>query len=78
MEAPRGQRDVFQGKKYVPAWKNDPTADKIPCGGERGCGTGSNGSCGTNGCATGNCGGGSSAAPATHAPIANPPQAMPK
>lgn len=77
MEAPRGQRDVFQGKKYKPAWKNDPSADKIPCGGERGCGEGcQNGSCGAGGCATGNCGG-TTAAPAPTT-LPTPPKSMPK
>ncbi|MBX7106145.1 MAG: pilus assembly protein N-terminal domain-containing protein, partial [Gemmataceae bacterium] len=57
LEAPRGQRDVFPGKKYKAAWKNDPTAEKIPCGGDRGgdCGNGNCGS-GSNGCANGACG----------------------
>jgi pilus assembly protein CpaC len=49
MEAPRGQRDVFPGKKYQPAWKSDPSADKVPCGGDR------NGNCGGSGCGNGSC-----------------------
>ena len=77
LEAPRGQRDVFPGKKYKAAWKNDPTADKIPCGGDRGgdCGNGNCGS-GSNGCANGACG--APAAPAATAPTTIPPAAMPK
>lgn len=75
MEAPRGQRDVFQGKKYVPAWKNDPSADKVPCGGDRngqnGCSTGN---CGANGCANGNCG----PAPTAAHPVSSVPQQMPR
>jgi pilus assembly protein CpaC len=77
LEAPRGQRDVFAGKKYVPAYKNDPTACKYPCGGDRGgCDGGGcqNGNCGNGNCATGQCGTG--IAPATTAPAA--PAAMPK
>jgi pilus assembly protein CpaC len=31
LEAPRGQRQPFQGHRYVPAYKNGPTADKFPC-----------------------------------------------
>jgi pilus assembly protein CpaC len=58
MEAPRGQRDTFPGRRYAPAWKNDPTADKFPCGGDRGGCAGGNlaGACGAGGCANGNCG----------------------
>jgi pilus assembly protein CpaC len=34
LEAPRGQRDVFHGCEYVPAYKNSgPTADLYPCPG---------------------------------------------
>lgn len=31
-ELPRGQRNVFEGKRYKGAWKNDPTASVFPCG----------------------------------------------
>jgi pilus assembly protein CpaC len=56
LEAPRGQRDVFQGRHYVPAWKNDPnTADKLPCGGGKCAGGCPSGNCGTGGCANGQC-----------------------
>ncbi|QVL34187.1 hypothetical protein KIH39_09850 [Telmatocola sphagniphila] len=47
MELPRGQRNVFDGKRYRAAYKNDPTAATYPCGNN--CGTG------TAGCATGAC-----------------------
>ena len=61
LEAPRGQRDVFPGKKYLPAYKNDPTACKYPCGGDRGgC---DNGGCQTGNCTTGQCGAGTTVAP---------------
>ena len=32
LELPRGQRNVFEGKRYKAAWKNDPTATAFPCG----------------------------------------------
>jgi pilus assembly protein CpaC len=31
LEAPRGPREVFHGCKYVPAYKNGPTANMFPC-----------------------------------------------
>ncbi len=31
LEAPRGQREVFQNGRYVPAYKNDPSANLFPC-----------------------------------------------
>jgi pilus assembly protein CpaC len=31
LEAPRGQRQVFEGGKYKAAYKNDPTYRNIPC-----------------------------------------------
>lgn len=82
LEAPRGQRDVFPGKKYMPAYKNDPTANKYPCGGDRGgC---DSGGCQSNGCQTGNCGNGSIAAgqsgngSSATTSVIPPPGAMPK
>lgn len=73
LEAPRGQREVFPGKKYVPAWKNSPSADKFPCGGVAGgCANGcASGSCpAPGGCASGNCGGVAvSTPPAPVAPV---------
>ncbi len=72
LEAPRGQRDVFPGKKYMPAYKNDSTANKYPCGGDRGgcdngCQTGgcATGTCGTGNCANGGCGAGTKTATTT-------------
>jgi pilus assembly protein CpaC len=76
MEAPRGPRNVFEGKRYRGAWMNDQSAGEYPCGplynpngghgGHGGYGHGGN-------CNTGNC------APATghqgHATIA--PKTMP-
>lgn len=31
LEAPRGQRQVNHGRRYVPAWKGHPTAQCYPC-----------------------------------------------
>jgi pilus assembly protein CpaC len=58
LEAPRGQRPIFQGGQYVPAWKSSHTAAIFPC---------APGGAGGHGCATGGC-----AAPATAAPAATP------
>lgn len=79
LEAPRGQRDVFPGKKYVAPYKNDPTADKFPCGGDRGGAGCSNGTCGSGTCGSGTNGSGSPVAvtPAPAPPPAAPPAAMP-
>jgi pilus assembly protein CpaC len=58
LEAPRGQRVLCPGGKYMPAYMNGPTADTFPCGngyGKHGkygaCSNGScqNGSCNDNG-----------------------------
>lgn len=38
LEAPRGQRQVCQNRRYVPAYKNSPSLEVFPCGG--GCGEG--------------------------------------
>lgn len=51
LEAPRGQRKVWNGRCYNAAWKNGPTAALFPCAGNVGTGGGA-------GCASGNCGGG--------------------
>lgn len=66
LEAPRGQREVFQDKKYKAAWTNDPSAARFPCGGGAGnCGSGTCGNGGqAGGCST--CGQ-SAAAPAVPA-----------
>ncbi len=47
LELPRGQRNVFEGRRYKGAWKNDPTAATFPCGPT---GTYGYGSCGTSAC----------------------------
>lgn len=31
LEAPRGQRQVFEGGRYKPAYKNDPNSKQYPC-----------------------------------------------
>jgi len=36
LEAPRGQRNVFQNRHYVPAYKNSPSTEIFPCGPEHG------------------------------------------
>jgi pilus assembly protein CpaC len=51
LEAPRGPREVCPDKRYVPAFKNGPTAGVYPCGGGHGgCG---GGKCGKAACAGG-------------------------
>lgn len=60
LEAPRGQREVFSDRHYVPAYKNDPTLSVYPCGLSNrrdcdGCGGGCNHGGGCNG---GTCNGG--------------------
>jgi pilus assembly protein CpaC len=47
LEAPRGPRTPCPDGKYVPAYKNGPSAGAIPC-------AGGNGGCGTGGCGNGN------------------------
>jgi pilus assembly protein CpaC len=48
LEAPRGQRQVWAGGEYMPAWKNGPSANIYPCpgGGAYGGGAG----CPSGGC----------------------------
>jgi pilus assembly protein CpaC len=54
LEAPRGQRRVWNGRCYNAAWKNGPTANLFPCAGNVQTGTGmagptcANGMCGVN------------------------------
>ena len=36
LEAPRGSREVFPGRHYLPAYKNGPSAGVFPCGGPPG------------------------------------------
>jgi pilus assembly protein CpaC len=40
LEAPRGPRQVFHGHRYIPAWKNGPSAAVFPCAGNGHCGNG--------------------------------------
>lgn len=61
IEAPRGQRQVWQDHHYVPAYKNSPSATVFPCGG--------NGYCGVGGCGVGGCGPDGNALP----PAGDPP-----
>jgi len=64
LEAPRGQRQIWNGHEYIPAWKSGPSANIYPCpGGAAGAG-----------CSDGKCGG--TAAPGSKAVIA-PPTRMP-
>lgn len=57
LEAPRGPRPVFPGKRYVPAYKNGPTAADYPCANDSATrnGIGSHSSCAGTGLA--NCSG---------------------
>jgi pilus assembly protein CpaC len=59
LEAPRGQRQVWNGRCYNAAWKCDPNG-LFPCKGDICTGPGG---CGASGCATGGCG---TTAPAMH------------
>lgn len=34
LEAPRGQRQIFEGGRYKPAYKNDPNSQQFPCNAE--------------------------------------------
>jgi pilus assembly protein CpaC len=70
METPRGQRNVFEGKRYKAAWKNDPTAGEFPCGANGGNGNGYGyGRCGPGNGTTGSC-----APAAKSAPVMRPAQ----
>jgi pilus assembly protein CpaC len=56
LEAPRGPRPVFHGNRYVPAYRNGPTAELFPCAGKHGRGHGDGkgpGACGNGACANG-------------------------
>jgi pilus assembly protein CpaC len=80
LEAPRGQREVFPNKKYRPAWMNDPTANKFPCGGAQcatPCLSGRCGKCSKchAGCTDGACV--APAAPASPAPAPAPAAVAP-
>ena len=74
LEAPRGQRQIWNGLEYVPAWKSGPSASIYPCAGGN-CGAGGYGAAG---CADGKCGpaaggGRPMAAPPTSLPAREPP-----
>lgn len=76
LEAPRGQREVFPNKKYKPAWMNDSTADKFPCGGgycPTSCTSGKCGKCAKcqSACGTGTCGSPGCGTPAGVVPASN-------
>jgi len=91
LEAPRGQREVFQCDKYVPAYKNGPTGNMFPsptCNGPRGaCDFGScsgpacvpDRGCPSGGCQAGGCGQGVVNGPRTQGvnPAAGQPNAAP-
>jgi len=47
LEAPRGQRQIWNGSEYIPAWKSGPSANLYPCAG--------GGAYGAAGCADGKC-----------------------
>jgi pilus assembly protein CpaC len=66
LEAPRGQREVWQNHHYVPAFKNGPTASQFPCG--------IDGRCGAGACGTGACGNQQGSLPIPGAAV--PPPAM--
>lgn len=65
LEAPRGQRNVFENRRYKAAWKNDPTAGVFPCG-----------PAGAN-CATGTCAPAAYPGRAAVSPIPAPPGELP-
>jgi pilus assembly protein CpaC len=69
LEAPRGPRQVCQGGRYVPAFKNSATAELFPCSGKGACGAG---------CSAGQA---APVAPPVHGPAAaaaNPPATTPE
>jgi pilus assembly protein CpaC len=67
LEAPRGQRKVWNGRCYVPAYKCDPSYSLCPCQGNV-CAGGAGAACGTaGGCAS----------PAVGGPIAPAPAPVP-
>jgi pilus assembly protein CpaC len=64
LEAPRGQRQIWNGSEYVPAWKSGPSANTFPCAG----------GAGGAGCPDGKCG--NPPAPGAKA-IVTPPSHLP-
>jgi pilus assembly protein CpaC len=76
LEAPRGAREVFPGGRYLPAYKNGPTAGVFPCAG----GINGNGPCGTGAYVAGSGGTtvqGNAALPELRAAPAAPPPPPP-
>jgi pilus assembly protein CpaC len=67
LEAPRGQRPIFQGGQYIPAWKSSHTAAVFPC---------APGGHGGHGCATGGCATPAPAAPAAPGKVIVTPPAV--
>jgi len=51
IEAPRGQRQIWDGSRYVPAWKSGPSADLYPCPGGSPFGATTTGGCPDGKCA---------------------------
>jgi len=51
LEAPRGQRKVWNGRCYNAAYKCDPTLANMPCAGNVCTGPNASGTCNANGCA---------------------------
>jgi pilus assembly protein CpaC len=74
LEAPRGQRQIWNGTEYVPAWKSGPSANLYPCAGGAyggaGCG---DGKCPTPTPAAGNWGGKAGPMPPASLPAREPP-----
>jgi pilus assembly protein CpaC len=72
LEAPRGQRQIWNGGEYVPAWKSGPSANIYPCAGGN-CGAGAYGGCGDGKCGPANGNGRPMMAPPTSLPAREPP-----
>jgi pilus assembly protein CpaC len=79
LEAPRGQRTVWNGNEYVPAWKAGPSASIYPCPGNSPYDGGMNGACPTGKCPApgvgGNGGGKVIVTPPTSLPPSDGPHA---
>jgi pilus assembly protein CpaC len=71
LEAPRGPRHVNSDRRYVPAYKNGPTAATFPCAGP-----GANG-CSGPGCAGSGLANGSTMGYPNGASVGNPPDKLP-
>lgn len=69
LEAPRGQRPIWNGKEYIPAWKSSSSANVFPCADGK-CATGARPVGGAANCANGSCG--TPSTPGT-TPMALPP-----